>query len=64
MQEKYYLVLGCAPILSPLIGLCADVFSVQTTVLFLLAYFPYFETNRSRLMRSSCCLCIFVYPPP
>jgi hypothetical protein len=38
----------------------------------ILGYFPYFEKNRSRLMRSRCCPCVCmfvcvyvsVYPPP
>jgi hypothetical protein len=28
----------------------------------ILAYFPYFEKNKSRLMRSPCCLCVCEYP--
>jgi hypothetical protein len=26
----------------------------------LLAYFPYFENNKSRLMRLPCCLCLWI----
>jgi hypothetical protein len=41
--------------------------STHSSALFLydlfLAYFPYFETNKSRLMRSRCCLCVCLCIP-
>jgi hypothetical protein len=27
-----------------------------------LAYFPHFLKNKSRLMKSPCCLCVYVFP--
>jgi hypothetical protein len=34
---------------------------IRCLYLALLVYFPYFEVTKSRLMRSQCCLCVYVF---